>query len=194
MTSVLTFDDDTALSVLVLDEDPESLALHGTARTDVLVMDPLDDRVDVPAVLDPSIVEFDQVQTSVGIGDPSTDGVVVVPGGHEPDVVMVDNEIPDVVVITADGLPGKPGPAGPATPGPPGPQGLPGAGSYEAVYSFAQPSTLWVIEHNLGSYAVDVQTFDGNGEPLEANVRFPDENHLEIDWYFPTSGLARLFR
>lgn len=97
----------------------------------------------------------------------------------------------------SEGPPGPEGPMGPQGPeGPQGPQGDPGqdTSSFYADFGFATPSTLWNIAHNQNSYAVHVETLDSGGNPIEGNVRYVDLNTIQIDWYFPTAGTARLFR
>lgn len=76
-----------------------------------------------------------------------------------------------------------------------GDPGAPGSGTggFLMEASFASPSTQWVIEHNQGTFGVSVETFLPNGTPIEGNVLYPDANTVTIDWYYPTSGLARVF-
>ena len=78
--------------------------------------------------------------------------------------------------------------------GEPGLPGLPGDGALDLVYNFAVPSTLWVIEHNLGTYAITVDTYNQNGEIWEGNVRMVNLNRVEVDFYYPTAGTARIFK
>lgn len=83
--------------------------------------------------------------------------------------------------------------------GPQGPQGIqglpgaPGSGSFYAEYSFASPSISWVIQHNKNSYGINVETLDPSGTPMIGTVSYPDSNTVQVDWYYPTSGSARLF-
>ena len=51
-----------------------------------------------------------------------------------------------------------------------------------------------MVVHNQNSVALNVETVDTSGESIEGNVRFVDANTVVIDWYYPTAGLARLFR
>jgi hypothetical protein len=92
---------------------------------------------------------------------------------------------------------GPPGPAGP--PGPQGPQGPAGEGEGGAtgvyvVYNFASPSDVWTLNHGLDTYALNVITADQNGEEIEGNVQYIDSNTIEIGFYYPQAGEARLFR
>lgn len=77
-------------------------------------------------------------------------------------------------------------PINPALPGPPGPPGL------SLSFSFAVPSTLWRIRHDLAA-RVMTEAYDTNGHEIEGNVRYVDDNTVEIDWYYPTAGTARVF-
>lgn len=101
-------------------------------------------------------------------------------------------EYNEVVVITPGGPPGTPGTSGPQ--GPPGPPGQDSAGAYFETFNFATPSQVWTIVHNKNSYALNVETVDTSGELIEGNVQFVDLNTIEIDWYYPTAGMARVFR
>lgn len=104
-----------------------------------------------------------------------------------------------VPVAGAPGPRGLVGPQGDQGPqgvvGVQGPPGHDGAGSYVQIYGFASPQTTWTIVHNRESMAVNVETFDVNGELIEGYVRYlPGGMVIEIDWYYPTAGEARLFR
>lgn len=102
----------------------------------------------------------------------------------------------DFLVITSgvEGPPGDQGTAGPQ--GPPGPPGADGAGSFFQTYSFAIPSTLWVIDlpEGVSALAVTVETYDDSGDPVEANIRRPSASRIEIDWFYPSTGAARVAR
>lgn len=99
------------------------------------------------------------------------------------------------VTVQAAGPQGEQGPPGP--PGSEGPQGTPGIdgpGVYYQEFNFAAPSPVWTVVHNRNSLALNVETVDAGGEPIEGNVRFLDVNTIEIDWFYPMAGTARLFR
>lgn len=83
---------------------------------------------------------------------------------------------------------GPPGPQGPQ--GPPGPEG----DGVDLVFGFASASTTWVIQHNLDSYALNVDTYDQNGQYVEGNVRKVSSNVIEVDFYYPMAGSARVYR
>lgn len=80
----------------------------------------------------------------------------------------------------------------PINPAVPGPQGPPGPHVFQS-YSFAVPVLLWQIDHNLNTLGVLVETYDINGDEVETNVRIVSTSRIEIDWYYPTAGTARLF-
>lgn len=92
------------------------------------------------------------------------------------------------------GLQGPQGQLGPAGPtgdtGDTGPSGPPGGSSFD--YTFAIPATVWTITHNLNTHAYNVVTFDLDGNETEGEVAHIDANTVEIRWYYPESGLARL--
>lgn len=94
----------------------------------------------------------------------------------------------DVPVLPVPGLPGTPGPSGS-----PGAEGPPGVGFRVLNRTFATPLTVWVWTHNLGTTAIEVQTFDSDGiTEKEGDVSFPDANTVRIEWYYPEAGIARL--
>ena len=167
--SVLVFDNDTVTSELV--DVPGS----------VLVMD-----AEPPALL---------IEEAAG-GDflifdpPEAEAVEVI---QQPDFILFD-AIPvpvtitdenggDFLVITTSGprgLPGEPG--------------APGTGGFYQEFSFATPADPWVILHNQNTLAVVVETVDQNGDTVEGDVRYVNANRIEVDWYYPMAGLARVFR
>lgn len=143
---------------------------------------------------DPEVVQVfsEDPQLVVVVRDDLAYSVTVLPDPEPQIVQVVVPEIlePQVIEVHAEG------PAGPAGPqGEMGPQGPAGSGtSFELTQGFATPSTLWVIDHGFGTYGVEVICVDQNGELIEGNVRYPSENRVEVDWFYPTAGTARLFR
>lgn len=123
---------------------------------------------------------------------PPSSTVEVTPGpayAVEVNTTTSISELVEVGVVGTTGAPGLPGPVGPE-----GPQGLPGADvGYYATFGFASPATLWVMTHGQG-YGVVVETVDQSGDPIEGNVRYVDPNTVEVDWFYPTAGEARVFR
>lgn len=118
---------------------------------------------------------------------------LVVDGPPPPPVILDATTGEDILLISSEGPP-IPGPRG--EPGPQGPQGPPGqsAMAFELEQQFASPATTWVIEHNFGTYGLVVETFDQNGDSIEGNVRFVSDNQVEVDFYYATAGVARIFR
>lgn len=98
-------------------------------------------------------------------------------------------EVPDPRTVL---VPAR-GPAGPeGREGPRGPAGD-GGGTVHRSYGFAVPDTLWRIRHDLNTVSLLVELYDTNGDELEANIRIVDADTVEVDWYYPTAGEARLF-
>lgn len=64
---------------------------------------------------------------------------------------------------------------------------------FYAEYQFAIPSKLWRIEHGQDSFAVTVQTFDINGLPYEGEVTYVTSSIVEVSWFYPTAGTARVY-
>jgi len=123
------------------------------------------------------VIDSPEEQTRVTLaGEPEQDLLVVTPGGPP----------------GPKGEDGDPGPEG--DPGPPGTPGADGAGSYYEEFGYASPSTLWTIVHNRESFGLNVETVDTNGDLIEGVVDFVDINTIEVHWYYPTAGTARVFR
>ncbi len=102
---------------------------------------------------------------------------------------------PHVIEVIQDGPAGNAGPQGEQGPaggqGPMGPAGL-GAGVV-LEYQFASPATTWQLQHNLNTYGLAVECFDMQDNPYEATIRYVSPDLIEVDWYYPMSGLARVF-
>lgn len=90
------------------------------------------------------------------------------------------------------GLTGPPGPTGDE--GPTGPAGADAIYDFYAEYGFATPVHTWQINHGQGTYGLHVETLTLNNEPIEGDVRYLDPDTVSVTWYYPTAGLARLFR
>ena len=126
------------------------------------------------------------------VEEPAQQDFLLVDAAPTPAQLVQDTGETELLVLTAGGPPGPAGTSGPT--GPIGPAGQDGAGVYYQTFGFASPSTLWTIVHNRNTFALNVETVDGAGEPIEGNVRFVDANTIQVDWYYPTAGEARVFR
>lgn len=161
---------------------------------DVLVFDParrsgtLESASDV---VDFVIFETEATVTETLLAPPT---FLLVEAPPAPTRVVLEGTHEDVMVVTPGGPPGPPGTGLPGPPGPAGPAGTDGVGSYYAEFSFATPSTTWTIVHNQNSLAMTVETLDVNGDPLDGYVRLLGLNTIEVDWYYPTAGAARVFK
>ena len=101
----------------------------------------------------------------------------------------------EIGVPGSQGKPGDPGEPGPiGNPGPEGPQGAPGTGGYDQTWFFNSASTTWEVTHGQGSYALNVETLDINGDPFEGDVLYPDPDTIRINWFYPEVGVARVYR
>lgn len=80
--------------------------------------------------------------------------------------------------------------------GPEGPPGIPGPGGYYAEVNFASAATTWTITLpvSISSYATNVDTLTFGGDEIEGAVTRPDASTIQIDWYYPTAGTARVYR
>lgn len=193
--------------VLVFDERDEATRLSVDLAADVLVFDePMASVVEEISALE--FLLFDAPPPELTVVEAPRDFLLIDEPAPAPTVQSAESDA-DILVITAGGPPGPTayqlavvnGFVGTeaqwlaSLEGQVGPQGPAGNGtSYELVHGFASPQTLWAIDHNFGTYGLEVLCFDQNGDPLEVNVRYPTENRVEVDFYYPTAGTARLFR
>lgn len=121
------------------------------------------------------------VEVSVEVARVSTIDVIAASGPTVQDVSTSRFTVEDIAI----GIPGEPGPPGPA--GPPGP------GYVKQEYRFATASTAWVIHHNLGTPFIEVNCYDPSGvNEIDAEVDIVDDNTVQVNWYYPTAGIARL--
>lgn len=108
---------------------------------------------------------------------------------------------PERVLVREPGVAGPTGPPGsignPGPPGPPGatgPQGPPGPGAASLDFSFAVALEDWPIIHNLGTKNIQVELFELDGiTKKEGTILYLDNNQISVQWYYPETGIARLF-
>jgi hypothetical protein len=72
--------------------------------------------------------------------------------------------------------------------------GAGGAGPSSAarVYSFATPSSTWVITHNLGTYNFSVSLMDSSNRQVFAGVKAVSGNQIIVSFTEPISGSANV--
>lgn len=114
------------------------------------------------------------------------------------EVVVLDFHEDDEIVLISEGHRGPPGPPGTpgaeGPPGPPGPQGPSGDVGQVIEYSYASPENPWTINHGLQTKNVRIQLLELDRiEPKEGLVLWLDENTILVEWYYPETGIARLF-
>lgn len=86
------------------------------------------------------------------------------------------------------GLTGSIGPVG--TTGLTGPAGS--VGTVVAVFFSQQTaSSVWIFAHPF-LYKPDVELYDNAGNPIQADVTFPNATTVRVDWASPTTGSARV--
>lgn len=202
---VLVFDEEAPIlavpgepgqAFVVLDGDETTIPVAGQDSTDLLVLDGHVQRqvLEDPDPLSSDFILFDAEQPTVAaeLAVAPGDFLLVDPDREETRLVLDGELETDLLVVTPGGPPGIPGPQGDQ-----GLQGLPGQdgpGTYYQEFGFAIPSTTWTVVHNRNSFGLNVETVDTSGEPVVGDVRFVDANTIEIDWYWPMAGAARLFR
>jgi hypothetical protein len=59
------------------------------------------------------------------------------------------------------------------------------------VYNQSAPSTIWVINHNLGFYPY-VLTLDGGGTMIEGEIRYNSNTQVEVEFSTALAGVAHL--
>lgn len=64
---------------------------------------------------------------------------------------------------------------------------------YRQVFNVASAATTWVLTHNRNTFSLHVETFDNTDVAVEGNVRYPTASRVEIDFYYPMSGYARVW-
>ena len=69
-----------------------------------------------------------------------------------------------------------------------------GGGESGVTFSFAIAADPWVMVHNFGVNQVLVQAYDTDGDSIDGDVTYVDENTVQIDWYAPVAGTCRVAR
>lgn len=69
-----------------------------------------------------------------------------------------------------------------------------GTTTSEQTFSFASALSVWSCVHNLGEWSVDVETKDGTGAEVFGDLDFVSANQVDIHWYSPMTGTARVSR
>lgn len=125
-----------------------------------------------------------------------------------PDIDVIVQGHPDVIVLPTTGLTGPPGPPGPDGPtgpqgargftgstGPEGPEGPPGPSGTadQETYIFNQvgPAAIWTITHNLGRYP-SVTVVDTGDSEVIPDLMYASANELTLHFAAATSGKAYL--
>jgi len=71
------------------------------------------------------------------------------------------------------------------------------SGGGGAGYFFEQVITTatnpWIHVHGRGNKGVTVYTEDALGDEVEGNVSYPDNNTVQVDWFFDMTGTFRVF-
>ena len=138
------------------------------------------------------VFDGDQTVTQVTQGEPN---LILMDAPAAPSSVVLEDTLEPLLVITPGGPPGARGEKGDqGDAGPQGPAGLDGPGAYYQEFNYATPASTWTAVHNQNTFALSVEAVDLSGDPIEGYVRYVDANTIEIDWYYPTAGAARVFR
>ena len=69
----------------------------------------------------------------------------------------------------------------------------PGGPDYEAEMTFASATTPWVFPHMQGTKAISVYTENSLGDQIKGDISYPDEDHVQVDFFYPQTGLMRVF-
>lgn len=65
-------------------------------------------------------------------------------------------------------------------------------GTVVQEFSFAEASNLWVCDHTFNRLLLDIVTVDLYGESIIGDVRYESVSRVVIEWFYPTTGTARL--
>ena len=108
--------------------------------------------------------------------------VIVQPPGHtvivehETITTLVLGDEPSVTIVEVPGLQGPPGPPGDA---------------FTAVFAQSSPTTVWLLEHNLGRFPA-ISLVDTANDQIIGDVSYLDANVARVTFAAPTSGKAYL--
>lgn len=99
---------------------------------------------------------------------------------------IIDAEIvaDNLILYQRDGTPVNAGPI---------PGGGGGGTGYLQEQSFATASTVWVMNHGQNTEALNVYTEDADGNKITGYVTYPDDDHVQVEFYKPKTGLMRVF-
>lgn len=183
-----------AEGTVVFDDAPELAAAGGTTTASLVLVDGDREHMVVDGDTGRSVRELDGSDDFVVFDAPAGIQETL---EAEPDFVLIDASPTPAHVRTDEGdlsnlvlqAGGRPGSQGPQ-----GPPGQDGPGAYYQEFGFASPAALWVIPHGRNTFGLNVETVDTSGESVEGDVRFVDANTVEVEWYFPMAGTARVFR
>jgi hypothetical protein len=100
--------------------------------------------------------------------------ITVVSGSSQSKTILIEQGLPTVEVLSANGPPGPPGPSG---------------SGYNHTQSSA--STVWTINHNLG-FIPTVQTVTVGGLEVMGEVQHTSANQTLVTFNTAIAGTARL--
>lgn len=106
------------------------------------------------------------------------------------DATVIDGEVigDDLVLLTRGGAAINAGNVR-------GPAGAPGAGGggFEQEQTFATASDTWIMAHMQGTKGVNVYTENSLGAEIRGDISYPDDDHVQVTFYYPQTGLMRAF-
>lgn len=65
--------------------------------------------------------------------------------------------------------------------------------NYFGEFHFATASSQWVMAHGQNTYGLSVDACDHNGDVIEGEVDYLDANTIQITWFYPMTGTARVY-
>jgi hypothetical protein len=183
--------------IVVFDDAPELAIEGGESGRSLLVVDTGLDRMVMDRDVRRLALQDEDIEDFIVFDTPSTLSQLL---EAEPELIVMDAPAQSAAVIQEEaGEPvlviqsgGRPGPQGP--PGADGADGQDGPGVYYQEFGFASPTQIWTIVHNRNTFGLNVETVDINGDPMEGHVIHVDANVIDVHWYYPTAGTARVFR
>ncbi len=67
--------------------------------------------------------------------------------------------------------------------------GLDGVGDLHFAFNQSSPSSIWIVNHNLGKFP-SVTVLDSSGDQIEGTIRYVNFNQVTIEFSAPFSGLV----
>jgi hypothetical protein len=68
-----------------------------------------------------------------------------------------------------------------------------GGSGYVHEQNFVTAANTWTVVHGQGTKGLDVRTYNDIGIEIIGDITYLDSNTVEVDFYYPRSGYARVW-